>query len=86
MNNSFTYCRIAGRISLRIKELQNLPANLSEDLKTKATMELRALRLLNFQRQVGILTIFLFAFYSKILKWEHIKRVPTIVLKMEQFG
>ena len=73
MNNSFTYCRIAGRISLRIKELQNLPANLSEDLKTKATMELRALRLLNFQRQVGILTIFLFAFYSKILKWEHMK-------------
>ena len=52
-NPIILFCRIAGRISLRIKELQSIPANLSEELKTKATMELRALRLLNFQRQVS---------------------------------
>ena len=46
------FYRVATRISLRIKELQNLPAVMNEELKTKAMMELRALRLLNFQRQV----------------------------------
>ncbi|XP_052775385.1 transcription activator BRG1-like isoform X2 [Mya arenaria] len=44
--------RIAARISSRIKELQGIPATLSDDMKTKATVELRALRLLNFQRQL----------------------------------
>lgn len=46
------FSRIASRISSRIKELAGIPATLSEDMKTKATIELRALRLLNFQRQV----------------------------------
>ena len=55
--NSELWClpylyRVATRISYRIKELQNIPAALSDDMKTKANIELRALRLLNFQRQV----------------------------------
>jgi SWI/SNF-related matrix-associated actin-dependent regulator of chromatin subfamily A protein 2/4 len=41
------------RIGQRIKELQNLPATLSEPLRVKAEIELRALRLLGFQNQVG---------------------------------
>ena len=45
--------RIAARIAGRIKELQEIPATLSDDMKMKATIELRALRLLNFQRQVN---------------------------------
>ncbi|KAK3089324.1 hypothetical protein FSP39_002728 [Pinctada imbricata] len=44
--------RIAARISSRIQELQNLPAIMADDMKTKAMIELRALRLLNFQRQL----------------------------------
>ena len=44
--------RVAARIALRIKELQNMPAVMPEELQVKAQIELRALRLLNFQRQV----------------------------------
>ncbi|XP_063431293.1 probable global transcription activator SNF2L2 isoform X2 [Mytilus trossulus] len=44
--------RIAARIGHRIKELHNLPAVMPEDMKCKAMIELRALRLLNFQRQL----------------------------------
>jgi len=44
--------KIAQRIAHRIEELQNLPANLPEDLRIKAMTELRALRLVNFQRQL----------------------------------
>ncbi|XP_013786045.1 transcription activator BRG1-like isoform X1 [Limulus polyphemus] len=44
--------RLASRIAHRIQELSNLPGSLPEDLRTKATIELRALRLLNFQRQL----------------------------------
>ncbi|KAL4236408.1 Transcription activator BRG1 [Mactra antiquata] len=44
--------RIAARVSSRVKELQGIPATLSDDMKLKATIELRALRLLNFQRQL----------------------------------
>jgi len=47
-------CRIAVRIGHRIKELQNIPAVMPEDMKCKAMIEMRALRLLNFQRQVNI--------------------------------
>ncbi|KAK6179113.1 hypothetical protein SNE40_011545 [Patella caerulea] len=42
--------RVAARISQRIQELSNLPATMSEDLKVNAMIELRALRLLNYQR------------------------------------
>ncbi|XP_052848802.1 ATP-dependent helicase brm isoform X2 [Drosophila gunungcola] len=44
--------RIAARISLRMQELQRLPATMSEDLRLQAAIELRALRVLNFQRQL----------------------------------
>ncbi|KPM06633.1 global transcription activator SNF2L2-like protein [Sarcoptes scabiei] len=43
---------IAQRIAHRIQELQNLPGNLPEDLRMKAMIEYRALRLLNFQKQL----------------------------------
>lgn len=45
-------CRLQARIAHRIQELENLPGSLPPDLRTKATVELKALRLLNFQRQV----------------------------------
>lgn len=44
--------RIAQRIALRIKELEHLPANICEDIRIKAMMELRALRLVHFQKQL----------------------------------
>ena len=44
--------RISSRVAARIKELENLPAVMPDDIRTKAMIELRALRLLNFQRQV----------------------------------
>lgn len=45
--------RLQARIAHRIQELENLPGSLAGDLRTKATIELKALRLLNFQRQVS---------------------------------
>lgn len=55
--NSFTFCyvfliRLQARIAHRIQELEHLPGSLAGDLRTKANIELKALRLLNFQRQV----------------------------------
>lgn len=44
--------RLQARIAHRIQELENLPGSLPGDLRTKATIELKALRLLNFQRQL----------------------------------
>ena len=44
--------RLAGRIAHRIDELTNLPVNMADDVKMKAEIELRALRLLNFQRSL----------------------------------
>ena len=44
--------RLQARISHRIAELENLPGSLAGDLRTKATIEIKALRLLTFQRQV----------------------------------
>lgn len=44
--------RMASRIALRMDELVNLPANMPEDLRIQAQIELRALRVLNFQRQL----------------------------------
>ncbi|MGH0169365.1 UNVERIFIED_CONTAM: hypothetical protein FKN15_057075 [Acipenser sinensis] len=43
---------LQARIAHRIQELENLPGSLPSDLRTKATVELKALRLLNFQRQL----------------------------------
>ena len=50
-------CRIASRISHRIQELQKLPAVMPDDLRTKSMIELRALRLLNYQRSVGFILV-----------------------------
>lgn len=51
---SLSLPRLQARIAHRIQELENLPGSLAGDLRTKATIELKALRLLNFQRQVGL--------------------------------
>ncbi|XP_072760971.1 ATP-dependent helicase brm-like isoform X2 [Anoplolepis gracilipes] len=44
--------RVAARISLRMEQLGNLPTNMPEDLRIQAQIELRMLRVLNFQRQL----------------------------------
>ncbi|CAH2068407.1 unnamed protein product, partial [Iphiclides podalirius] len=44
--------RIAARIAHRMEVLSNLPANMSDDLRLQAQIELRALRVLNFQKQL----------------------------------
>eukprot|EP00095_Tigriopus_kingsejongensis_P009239 maker-scaffold495_size155559-snap-gene-0.32 protein:Tk09239 transcript:maker-scaffold495_size155559-snap-gene-0.32-mRNA-1 annotation:"homeotic gene" len=44
--------RLAARVAHRIDELSNLPVSMADDTRTKAEIELRALRLLNFQRQL----------------------------------
>jgi len=44
--------RLAGRIAHRIDELSDLPMNMADDVTLKAQIELRALRLLNFQRSL----------------------------------
>merc|ERR1712008_225288 len=44
--------RLAARVAHRIDELSNLPVNMADDVRMKAEIELRALRLLNFQRQL----------------------------------
>uniref|UniRef100_A0A336MSI2 CSON006075 protein n=1 Tax=Culicoides sonorensis TaxID=179676 RepID=A0A336MSI2_CULSO len=44
--------RMAARIALRMEELSNLPTTMPEDLRIQAQIELRALRVLNFQRQL----------------------------------
>ncbi|XP_067084526.1 probable global transcription activator SNF2L2 isoform X3 [Osmerus mordax] len=44
--------RLQARIVHRIQELESLPGSLPPDLRTKASVELKALRLLNFQRQL----------------------------------
>lgn len=49
---TYDLCRLQARIAHRIHELESLPGSLPGDLRTKATIELKALRLLNFQRQV----------------------------------
>ncbi|CAH1772648.1 unnamed protein product [Owenia fusiformis] len=44
--------RVANSVALRIQELESLPVIMHEETKTKAMIELRALRLLNYQRQL----------------------------------
>jgi SWI/SNF-related matrix-associated actin-dependent regulator of chromatin subfamily A protein 2/4 len=53
LNAKCIFCRIQARITLRIHELEALPLkSLADDLRLHATIELKALRLLNFQKQV----------------------------------
>lgn len=44
--------RIAARIAHRMEILSNLPVTMSDDLRLQAQIELRALRVLNFQKQL----------------------------------
>lgn len=44
--------RMASRIAHRMEELTNLPTTMPEDMRIQAQIELRALRVLNFQRQL----------------------------------
>ncbi|CAG5095187.1 Similar to brm: ATP-dependent helicase brm (Drosophila melanogaster) [Cotesia congregata] len=44
--------RVAARIALRIEQLSNLPTNMPEDLRIKAQIELRMLRVLHLRRQL----------------------------------
>ncbi|XP_055885494.1 probable global transcription activator SNF2L2 isoform X1 [Biomphalaria glabrata] len=44
--------RVGARIAHRIQELSKMPATMPEDMKLKGMIELRALRLLNFQRSL----------------------------------
>ncbi|XP_068912003.1 ATP-dependent helicase brm isoform X4 [Tenebrio molitor] len=44
--------RLASRIAARMEQLTVLPTNMSEELRIQAQIELRALRCLNFQRQL----------------------------------
>ncbi|KAL7293002.1 hypothetical protein TKK_0013451 [Trichogramma kaykai] len=44
--------RVASRIALRMEQLNYLPTNMPEDLRTQAQIELGMLRVLNFQRQL----------------------------------
>jgi len=44
--------RMGARIALRMEQLKNLPTNMPEDMRVQAQIELRALRVLNFQRQL----------------------------------
>ncbi|XP_066257034.1 ATP-dependent helicase brm-like [Euwallacea similis] len=44
--------RVAARIAARIEQVSNLPSDISDKLRLHAQIELRALRCLNFQRQL----------------------------------
>ncbi|CAH1967289.1 unnamed protein product [Acanthoscelides obtectus] len=44
--------RVAARIAARIQQVSNLPTDMSDKLRIQAQIELRALRCLNFQRQL----------------------------------
>jgi len=46
------FYRIATRIAYRMDELNNLPTTMSDDVRVKAEIELRSLKVLNFQRQL----------------------------------
>lgn len=44
--------RMAARITARMDQLKNLATTMPDDLRVQAQIELRALRCLNFQRQL----------------------------------
>lgn len=74
------YCRVAARIAQRIEQLSNLPTTIPEDLRVQAQIELRALKVLNFQRQLrseassscpvclNVIVDFIFLIYKLIVK------------------
>jgi len=74
------YYRVAARIAQRIEQLSNLPTTIPEDLRVQAQIELRALKVLNFQRQLrsevsssclicfNVIVDFTFLIYKLIVK------------------
>ena len=50
-------CRMKSRVAHRIKQLEALVDTLSDHLRVKAMIELRALRLITYQSQVHIKVI-----------------------------
>ena len=57
------YYRIQSRIAHRIHELENLPNVLSDEVRLKALIELKALKLLDFQTQVCTRSVLLLRMY-----------------------
>jgi SWI/SNF-related matrix-associated actin-dependent regulator of chromatin subfamily A protein 2/4 len=55
--------RIQSRIAHRIHELENLPNVLSDEVRLKALIELKALKLLDFQTQVCTRSVLLLRMY-----------------------
>ncbi len=50
----YVIIRIRNRIVHRIHELENLPPGIPDQLYKSAMIEVKALRLLDFQRKVGV--------------------------------
>ena len=48
------WCRMKSRVAHRIKQLEALVDSLSDHMKVKAMIELRALRLIGYQTQVHV--------------------------------
>ena len=44
--------RAVSRVSTRIQELEHMPANMNVQLRTRALIELKSLKLLQFQKQL----------------------------------
>lgn len=63
--------RVAARIALRMEQLSNMPTNMPEDLRIQSQIELRMLRVLNFQRQLRseVITIKILTIYSNCNKY-----------------
>lgn len=46
------YSSTVNRISTRVQELEYMPANMNVQLRTRALIELKSLKLLQFQKQL----------------------------------
>ncbi|KAI5953470.1 STH1 [Candida jiufengensis] len=87
-NNYYRERIINNKISQRIKELENLPANISgfdSDLKQKAIIELKSLRALANQKKLKNLIL---SQNSMQVKYNHpnLKDVPICLSEKRQFG
>lgn len=45
-------CRLQNRIQTRLQELEHMPAQMSVHLRTRALIELKSLKLMQFQKQL----------------------------------
>ena len=57
--------RLSNRVKERIEELETASVVVAEDLKVKMMIELRSLRLLNFQKQVCLSIIIIIHFHKQ---------------------